>query len=57
MGVNDKLAATFHPRTFTCDCGAVYTSAIAAMYCCDVAAPGPADDDHKSRPSYERGYD
>jgi len=51
---SDKLAATYHPRIFTCDCGSEYTSAIAAMYCCDPAAPGPADDDHQTRP--ERYY-
>lgn len=39
---------------FTCDCGSEYTSAIAAMYCCDIAAPGPADNDHTTRP--ERYY-
>lgn len=57
MGVNDKLAATYHPRIFTCDCGAEYTSAIAAMLCCDPAAPGPADDDHQTRTHYVLGYD
>ena len=49
MGANDKLAAALHPRIFTCDCGSEYTSAIAAMYCCDPAAPGPADDDRPPR--------
>ena len=40
---NDKLAATLHPRIFTCDCGAEYTSAVAAMFCCDPAAYGDTD--------------
>ncbi len=52
MGANDKLAAALHPRIFTCDCGSEYTSAIAAMYCCDPAAPGPADDDHRPERYY-----
>ena len=54
MGANDKLAAALHPHVFTCDCGSEYTSAIAAMYCCDPAAPGPADTHHDHRP--ERYY-
>lgn len=42
---------------FTCECGSEYSCAIAAMYCCDPAAYGPADDDHTIRPRYELGYD
>jgi hypothetical protein len=58
MGINDKLAATFHPRTFTCDfCHEEWRNPISAAMCCDVAAPGPADNDHQTRPRYELGYD
>ena len=35
MGANDKLAATFHPRTWECpDCLSEYTSPLAAAECC-----------------------
>lgn len=41
----------------TCDyCGAEWRSPISAALCCDPAAPGPADDDHRTR-RYELGYD
>ena len=55
---NDKLTATLRPRTFTCDfCGEEWRNPISAAMCCDTAAPGPADDDHTTRPRYELGYD
>lgn len=28
---------------YVCECGLAYAHAIAAAYCCDPAAPGPAD--------------
>lgn len=43
---------------FTCDfCGEEWRNPISAALCCDTAAPGPADDDHQTRPRYELGYD
>lgn len=46
------------PVMYTCDfCGQEWRNPISAAMCCDMAAPGPADDDHQSRPRYELGYD
>ena len=42
MGVNDKLAATFHPTSaYECVvCEREHTTALAAHYCCSRIIPG-----------------